>query len=123
MAVRLPPSPRVSPERRQHAEEIIASLIAQHPLCVIVFGLWAGGMADDHSDLDIVVIKQTTERFLRRLDDWNFPVRMAADILVYTPEEIDDMRKRGNPFLERIPREGVTLYARSKRMMVANDGG
>ncbi len=114
MAIALPPSPRVSPERRKHAEDIVASLVALNPLRVIVFGSWARGQADEYSDLDLVVVMETDKRFIRRLDDWDFPLRMGVDALVYTPEEFEAMRRRGNSFIERILSEGVTLHARSE---------
>lgn len=113
MERQLPPSPHAPAERRRHAEDIITSLIARHPLRVIVFGSWARGQADEYSDLDIVIVEQTDKRFLRRLDDWDFPAQIANDVLVYTPDELESMQQRGNRFVEQVLHEGITVYARS----------
>ena len=39
---------------------------------------------------------------------WDIPI--AFDILAYTPEEFYNMLKEGNPFIERINREGEVIY-------------
>jgi len=57
---------------------------------IIVFGSVANGTANDDSDLDIIVVKDTDENsFISgaearlALEDSNIPI----DIIVYTPEE------------------------------------
>ena len=123
VSVDLPPSPRAPAERRRYAEEIIASLIARSPVCVIVFGSWAHGQADEYSDLDVVVVEETNKRFPQRLDDWDFVPQMASDVLVYTPEEFASMLGRHNAFLQDVLREGVTVYARPERVATLAEAG
>lgn len=82
------------------------------PERIILFGSHARRDADEYSDLDLVVIKETEERFLDRLKrvfdliDPDF----ALDILVYTPQEFARMVEEGNQFLERVLEEGVIIY-------------
>ena len=60
------------------------------PILMIVFGSVAKGTADEDSDLDLVLVKESDENsFIRSakarlaLEDSNIPI----DIIVYTPEE------------------------------------
>jgi predicted nucleotidyltransferase len=64
---------------------------------VILFGSFLRGRRDEMTDLDFVVVMRTELPFVRRLADVVDQVRptVAADILVYTPEEFERMRGRG----------------------------
>ena len=53
--------------RQERVAHVIASLEEYDPQRVILFGSWARGDEDEHSDLDLVIIKETQERFLDRL--------------------------------------------------------
>ena len=75
---------------------------------VLLFGSLARGDARDHSDIDLIVIKDTQMRFLDRLDEFYDDAREAMDILVYTPQEFEEMKER--PFVKRALREGKMLY-------------
>ena len=83
------------------------------PERVILFGSYARG--EPAADIDVVIIKRTTERFLDRLkvvyERWELPV--SVDILVYTPEEWQQMLEEGRGFILRVVREGREVYARS----------
>jgi predicted nucleotidyltransferase len=75
---------------------------------VLLFGSLARGDARDHSDIDLIVVKDTTMRFLDRLDEFYDDAREAMDILVYTPQEFEEMKER--PFIKMALREGKMLY-------------
>jgi len=79
----------------------------------ILFGSYARGEPSKHSDIDLILIKQTKQRFLDRyeglLQDLFLALPDAAvDALVYTPEEFEAMHK--NRFLARAVREGEVIY-------------
>jgi predicted nucleotidyltransferase len=79
----------------------------------ILFGSYARGEADEYSDVDLVIIKETGLPFLDRYTDFQGlfeATRKALQILVYTPEEFDDMRARGNPFILNVIEDGVVIY-------------
>jgi len=93
--------------------KVVESLRAYEPERVIVFGSVARGQADAFSDLDIVVIKETDERFVRRIltvSDY-LPLDCGSiDVLVYTPGEFERMQKVGNPLVAEVVAHGVTVY-------------
>jgi len=79
---------------------------------VILFGSLAREGATWPGDIDLIVVLETERRFLDRLDEMyrllDCPV--ALDLLVYTPEEFEQMRQT-NPLIRRVEREGRVLYA------------
>ncbi len=94
---------------------LLASLMPYAPERVYLFGSWARGEADDMSDLDVVLIKETRESFWDRLQaiaDLLPPDLGAVDVLVYTPDEFARMVESGNAFAEMILEEGILLYER-----------
>lgn len=76
-----------------------------------VFGSFAAGDIHTTSDLDILIIKETKLPFLQRLEEIYclFEPKLAMDIIVYTPEELADMREK-NFFVSRIIKEGSLIY-------------
>lgn len=97
--------------------EIVRRLIAEYaPQKVILFGSYAYGQPDEDSDIDLLIIKETSERFLDRLDT----VRRAAagthrcipfDPIVLTPGEVEQRLRMGDQFIADILQRGEILYA------------
>jgi len=61
-----------------------------------------------------VVIKRTILPFFQRLEEVAALLPRGVggvDVLVYTPEEFEAMRRDGNAFAELIVEEGQLLYA------------
>jgi predicted nucleotidyltransferase len=75
---------------------------------VLLFGSMARGEARDQSDIDLIVVKETDLKFLDRLDEFYDDAREAMDVLVYTPQEFEEMKER--PFVKRALQEGIVLY-------------
>jgi predicted nucleotidyltransferase len=78
-----------------------------------VFGSWARGTQTARSDLDVLVVAESQAPFLGRPDAYLVELRCVTgvstiDVLVYRPEELDEMR--GRPFIERILRESVLVF-------------
>src|SRR3989454_4380160 len=69
-------------------------LIREHePEKLILFGSAAQGEIHEWSDLDLVVIKRTDKPLLERIEEVLRLVRpkVGLDVLVYTPEEMEDL--------------------------------
>lgn len=81
----------------------------------ILFGSMARNTHDKRSDVDVVFIKDTTERFIERPD---LAMKLLyeqikgrdIDVLIYTPKEFLTMQEDGNSFIRQIVKDGVVLY-------------
>lgn len=78
---------------------------------IILFGSLVKGEISLTSDIDLIIVKNTEERFLDRLESVYREIEpnMAVDILVYTPEEFIQMSE-WNSFIRKVIREGRVLY-------------
>ncbi|MFH1098907.1 MAG: nucleotidyltransferase domain-containing protein [Candidatus Uhrbacteria bacterium] len=111
-----------APARRKRARRLdpvilkIAEKIAREyqPEKIILFGSHAWGTPGPDSDVDLLVVKESTQdRFerTRSLDTLLYPRRVGIDILVYTPAELDDsIQRRKNLFIQHIVENGRVLY-------------
>ncbi len=74
---------------------------------VVVFGSLARGEAGRHSDLDLLVVWETSLGRWERLDAaWKaIKPRVAVDLLVVTPAELDGL----SAFGEQVLKEGVEV--------------
>jgi predicted nucleotidyltransferase len=81
----------------------------------VLFGSFARGDADALSDIDLVLVEATSLPFLERGRQHLplFRLGLGVDLLVYTPEEYERLRQKANALIERVEREGITIYARS----------
>ena len=81
---------------------------------IILFGSYARGDWNESSDIDLVVVGDFKERFTERivkllgLNDTNMPL----EVLAYTREEFNDMKKKGNQFISNVMKEGIVVYSR-----------
>lgn len=80
---------------------------------VILFGSYARGRADLFTDLDLIVILDVNLPYVERSAYIyrELSPRVAADILVYTPQEWQKMEAR--PFIQSALSEGKVLYAKA----------
>jgi predicted nucleotidyltransferase len=78
---------------------------------MILFGSLARGDVGLASDIDLIIVKETKEPFLRRLEAiyQDIEPNIAIDILVYTPEEFSEM-SQWSSFIKRVLKEGRVLY-------------
>jgi predicted nucleotidyltransferase len=93
-------------------DALLKALQSYHPQRVILFGPVARGEADAESDLDVLVIKDTTEPVVHRLETMAQLCRAGvhAGIFVYTPEELKQMLADGNRFIIQALQEGKVIY-------------
>lgn len=81
---------------------------------IILFGSYARGEATEHSDVDILVIAPTTERFFQRAATVKRLIRdlrngLPVAPIVLTQEEIEKRLRIKDQFIETILEEGVEL--------------
>jgi uncharacterized protein len=102
------------PEITKEIEVIVGQIVRKYrPMKIILFGSAARGDCDQVNDLDFLIIKKDVPlngldrmRELEELIERN----MAADMLVYRPDEFDERIRLGDPFIKAIIREGRVLY-------------
>lgn len=101
-------------EIRKEIGNIVDQLIHKYgPSKIILFGSAGRGEYDKVNDLDFLILKENVpfrgiDR-MRELDDL-INRNMAADMLVYRPDEFEKRLKLGDPFLKMILSEGQVLY-------------
>jgi predicted nucleotidyltransferase len=91
-------------------------LVAHYaPEKIILFGSLAAGQAHLWSDIDLVMVGETSLRFLDRTKEALLLLRpqVGLDLLVYTPEEFARL-SRERPFFRREILKGKVLYERSR---------
>ena len=98
-------------------EKIVSQLVdAYGPEKIFLFGSYAYGEPHADSDLDILIIKKTSERFIDRLISVrrivSDPKRsIPFEPIVLTPEEVEERLAIGDQFIEEILKKGEILYA------------
>jgi len=95
-------------------ETIVEQIIQKYrPMKIILFGSAGRGEYDEVNDLDFLIIKKDVPLCgldrMRELDGL-IERNIAADMLVYRPDEFDERIKLGDPFIKTILREGRVLY-------------
>ncbi len=101
---------------RQELERCLSLLIRmEQPEKIILFGSLAQGQVSEWSDLDLVVVQQTELPFLERSKQALRLLRpqVGLDVLVYTPEEFEQLCQERRFFREEILDKGQALYERS----------
>ncbi|OGU71971.1 MAG: hypothetical protein A2V93_05880 [Ignavibacteria bacterium RBG_16_34_14] len=100
----------------QIIQQIVEKLESEYkPLKVILFGSFSADKSGSDSDIDLLIIKDTNERFIDRwvtvrkiLSD---PKRkLAIETLILTPKEINERLSGGDQFISEIIENGKELY-------------
>lgn len=84
------------------------------PEKVILFGSYAWGTPHTESDIDLFLIKKSSDRRIERERDvqrilWGS--NMPIDTIVYTPQEVQRRLEVGDFFIEKILKNGKVLYS------------
>lgn len=82
------------------------------PQKIFLFGSSVTGKMNDDSDLDFLIIKDDKKDPYNRIVEVYGLVEknIAADFIVYTPQEFAKRLKLGDPFINSILSEGRVLY-------------
>ncbi|OGO31790.1 MAG: hypothetical protein A2136_03735 [Chloroflexi bacterium RBG_16_54_11] len=95
-------------------QNILQRIVAGvQPEKIILFGSYAYGNPTADSDMDLLIIMDTTERPAERILAISRLLRprpFPMDILVRTPAEIDKALEIGDSFIQEIITKGKVLY-------------
>jgi predicted nucleotidyltransferase len=86
----------------------------EQPDKIILFGSYRAGQVGEWSDLDLVIIQETKARFLdrtRRVLELLKP-QVGVDVLVYTPQEFEQLRRERAFVRQEIVAKGKVIYER-----------
>jgi predicted nucleotidyltransferase len=111
----------------QIAEVVKAIVENYQPEQVILFGSYAAGKAGDDSDLDLAIVKNTSQPWPKRGSEVRMAIRnsgqihfFSKDILVFTPAEMANQKDDKYSIVHEILTTGKTLYDRSKSARLVN---
>jgi predicted nucleotidyltransferase len=110
----------------EELERIRVRIIERYdPEKIILFGSLASGNVHEWSDIDLVVIKQTSKPYFQRLKELALLTRpkVGVNFFVYTPSEVEKMESDGNFFIvEEILGKGRLLYDRARGLARSGAG-
>lgn len=100
----------------QAVQEVVEVIRDRYkPEKIILFGSRIWGEADEESDLDILIIKETDKREVERIREVSRLLRprlLPVDILVKTPQEIQHRLAVGDEFIREVLERGKVVYER-----------
>jgi predicted nucleotidyltransferase len=89
-------------------------LLRQHyaPQRILLFGSLATGETEEWSDIDLVIVKKTTRKFLDRTREVLelLQPQVGVDVLVYTPDEFALLTQQRAFVRDEIVGKGKVLY-------------
>jgi predicted nucleotidyltransferase len=109
-------APRGLPPVAETLPPAIERLIREiNPEKIILFGSYAYGHPTPDSDVDLLVVVRSDEPYrtrYMRVAMALYPRLFPLDLIVKTPEEIDEALQTCSPFLQEIYTRGICLYER-----------
>jgi predicted nucleotidyltransferase len=105
-------------------DNLILSLKSSDPYKIILFGSYANGNPNENSDIDLLVILDNNhvsrtyqERLNKKIRIKNSVIeinrKVPLDILVYSKEELNIIKKNGNYFIDEIEKTGKVIYEKA----------
>ena len=86
----------------------------EQPNKIILFGSYCTGQMSEWSDLDMVIVKSTQAPFLDRTRQVLalLKPRVGVDVLVYTPQEFEQLSRERAFLRQEILARGKVIYER-----------
>jgi predicted nucleotidyltransferase len=108
--------PGFAPVTHRALDQIVRRIVQElKPEKIVLFGSYGYGSPTEHSDVDLLVIMETTNRPADRylaISRLIRPRPFPLDILVKTPQEVSQALQKGDFFIREIVTKGRTLYER-----------
>jgi len=105
---------KMTKNKQKEIQKIVQQIKEKYkPEKIILFGSFAWGRPKENSDVDLIVIKKTRERFARRLMRIAEVIKssLGTEVLVYTPKEWQKALEEENYFIKEIAKKGKVVYA------------
>jgi predicted nucleotidyltransferase len=96
---------------------MVKKLVAEYkPEKIILFGSYANGNPTEDSDIDLFILKDTEEKFLKRWTKVHSILStlhpgVALDTVILNPKELEKRLFVGDHFIQDIINNGEVLYA------------
>lgn len=98
----------------EQINEIVKRVVSNyHPEKIILFGSYAYGEPTEHSDLDLLIIKDSDlPRYKRGREVRKYirGLKVAVDLVVYTREEVEKWKEIKPAFITTVFEKGKVLY-------------
>ena len=107
--------PITAPKIRAAARKIAREL---NPEKIVLFGSYAYGKPNIHSDVDLLIVIKSEERWTKRVirvSEVLYPRPFPVDLIVRTPYEVKERLRIGDSFFREIVTKGIVLYERPSR--------
>jgi predicted nucleotidyltransferase len=109
---------RLEPVTPELLAEVVRRIVAAiDPDKIILFGSYAHGTPHEYSDLDLFIIKSGQYDRLDmqgKIDSLFWDISLPMDILVRTPEQVNQELALGNAFIRvNVLQRGKVLYERA----------
>lgn len=99
---------------REQIDQIVKRVVTNyHPERIILFGSYAYGEPKEHSDVDLLIIKDSDlPRYQRGREVRKYlrGMKVAVDLVVYTREEVEKWKDVKPAFISTVFEKGKVLY-------------
>lgn len=95
---------------------MVEKLVVEYtPQKVVLFGSYSYGHPGPDSDVDLLIIKETSKRFIDRWAEVQHILTgmhrsIPVETLVLTPQEVENRLSIGDQFIKEIMEKGKVLY-------------
>ena len=103
---------------RKLIQEIVDHITREYqPDKIILYGSYAYGKPTEHSDIDLLIVKDTDKRRVDRFVEISRLIyepgrHISISPLVYTPKELEERLSLGDDFIQEVLTKGEVLYVR-----------
>ena len=94
-------------------DNIISRIVeVADPERIILFGSAARGHMNRHSDVDLLIVKACVHRRIlaRQIRRKLYGIRMAVDVIVVTPEDVERYKDSHALIIKPALQEGIVIY-------------